>query len=176
MKEELTTITGFISGYLSLCGVAKLGTYYSYFGVDIFQYIELSEVAVFVVQFIIVAIAGSLILLLIFFFLTPPKKFKVSKILVEEIHNQPLFIKRLWFYIKANFITVFLPFILIQVIGIIDNTLNQKVRMYAWIYITIVWSALFPLIVLRDEFERKYRKLNKKTLNNLYSRAALLHK
>ncbi|QLG47030.1 hypothetical protein [Costertonia aggregata] len=171
-NKLIKTILPFIGITLIICGYLKLSIFYGHFDIEIYNYLEFTEILTLFMPNIIRNIGIIAIAFFIVYLLIGNKDIERNTMLHNAIVESNTFWKRLKLLFKLNPLLAWLSLFVIIISIIYSIWFPEKLESY--ILSSIVIPAMFFFNILDFEFRRKYKLLNDKKPNSSRSNLAFV--
>jgi len=171
-KNHAKTILPYIGTTLLVCGYIKLSIFYGHFNIEIYNYLEFTEILTLFMPDIIKNVGIIAIAIFIVYLIMGNKEMERNAVLHNAIIESDTFWKRLKLLFKLNrplaWLSVFI--IIVSIVYII--WLPEKAESY--ILGSIMVPSMFFFYIIDFEFRRKYKLLNNEKPNVSYSNLAFI--
>lgn len=168
MKEDIKYILPYSGVILIIFGFIKFEIFYALFGINIANFLDLTEILTLFMNDILIHVSIFIIVSLLFFLIIPKKETDIGNALITETIKEKSFWKRLKAYNGSgvNTLFVFTSYIALCIISyFVDNT-------QTWIYLSISFLIIgsFIIYILCLEFRRQYFIKHNSFLSTIYIR------
>lgn len=171
-KKLIQVVLPFIGTTLLICGYIKLSIFYGYFNIEIYNYLEFTEILTLFMPDIIKNIMIISIAFFLVYLFVGNNHFERNAALHNTILESDSFWKRFKLLFKLNPTLAWLSFFTIIASIVMAIWFPERVANY------ILSSAIFPAIfffnIIDFEYKRKYKAFNDEKLNPSYSNLAFV--
>ncbi len=165
-KNKLLKLIPVFGAFLILLGVIKLHVYYNAFNVNIFNYLEFTEIITSFLNDIFIIIIGMAGGLLLNFFEENRRTIETRENVYNSLLDENKFWKRFWVYFKLD-IDMFLLMIILGLTTLIIYLISKIFVPFAF-YIFILMTSLIIIMTFIKEFKRKYYLIYEKFPDSTY--------